>query len=218
MNMRWKRIAICMTMIVMTIMMSGCGGKLATLFDAFAPEIAGMIRDRADRETVVMDNPTDASVTFKIDGKSFTLNAKESRTETLAVGSHVMEVPGRSEPITFEQKDSYRKSLVNPTGSLYIIWDEIYTNNPNSSVHGAMHGGTSLVTVNGKEYEGMYTSVKDYFVARESEQPWRWGVDEEIPDEITVGNFRSGSTYSLKYGKLYRADDFVEAHEREYGK
>lgn len=46
-----------------------------------------------------------------------------------------------------------------------------------------------------------------------SYQPWRWGLDEEMPEEVTVSNYDKDSTYALKYGKIYRATDFVKDYE-----
>lgn len=78
---------------------------------------------------------------------------------------------------------------------------------PNTSVR------TPLVYIDGKEYEDLLQSVNDYFVPREKNQPWRWGLDEEMPEEVTVSNYDKDSTYALKYGKIYRATDFVKDYE-----
>ncbi len=34
-----------------------------------------------------------------------------------------------------------------------------------------------------------------------------------MPEEVTVSNYDKDSTYALKYGKIYRATDFVRDYE-----
>ena len=191
---------------------SGCAGKIGGIIGAPSPEIGEKWQDYKEQETIIMDNPTDKAITFKIDDKEYTLQPKEMKEEPLKNGQHTMTVPGKSEPIPFEQKETYRKSLVNPTGSQYIIWSDVYRNKPGSALP-SPSVRTSLVYIDGKEYEDLLQSVNDYFVPREKNQPWRWGLDEEMPEEVTVSNYDKDSTYALKYGKIYRATDFVKDYE-----
>ena len=76
----------------------------------------------------VIDNPTEKAITFKLDGKDYTLEPKTSQVIKLSKGEHTLEYLGETTKFTkkapkFLDTDY---SVINPTKSLYVLYNEIY--------------------------------------------------------------------------------------------
>ena len=75
-----------------------------------------------------IDNPTEEAITFKLDGKDYTLEPKTSQVIKLPKGEHTLEYLGETTKFTkkapkFLDTDY---SVINPTKSLYVLYNEIY--------------------------------------------------------------------------------------------
>ncbi|OOF56434.1 hypothetical protein [Rodentibacter myodis] len=155
-----------------------------------------------DKNIVYADNPTDQSVTFKLDGKEITLTAHQTQKLILEPGKHQLQLAD-GKTIELVQKEGANRSILNPTGSPYFFWKTIY-----GSV--SLPIEYKMVTIDGKTYEGPFELSNGYLITRVGNQPWRFGLDEPIPETISVNNDRN--SYTLIFNKAYRLPDFIKAY------
>lgn len=155
-----------------------------------------------DKNIVYADNPTDNTVAFKLDGKEITLATHQTQKLIIEPGKHQLQLSDGN-IVEIEQKEGSNRSILNPTASPYVFWKTIY-------------GSLSLpleyhqISYNGTIYDGPFDVSNAYLITRVGNQPWRFGLDEAIPDTITVNNDRQ--TYNLIFNKAYRLPDFVKAY------
>ena len=155
-----------------------------------------------DKNTVYADNPTDEAIRFKLDDQEINLAAHQTQKLILAPGKHRLQLAD-GKIVELEQNQANNRSILNPTASPYIFWKTVY-------------GSTNLpleyhqISYNGTIYEGPFEVSNDYFIRRSGNLPWRFGLDEPIPDTVAVNNDRQN--YHLIFSKAYRLADFVKAY------
>ena len=155
-----------------------------------------------DKNIVYADNPTDNAITFKLDGEEITLAAHQTQKLIIEPGKHQLQLADGN-TVEIEQKAGANRSILNPTASPYVFWKTIY-------------GAVSLpmeyhqIRYNDTVYEGPFDVSNEYLITRVGNQPWRFGLDEQIPDTVAVNNDRQ--TYNLIFSKAYRLPDFVKAY------
>ncbi|NBH74959.1 hypothetical protein [Rodentibacter pneumotropicus] len=155
-----------------------------------------------DKNIVYADNPTDSALTFKLDEKAITLAAHQTQKLILEPGQHRLELAD-GKVVEFTQREGTNRSILNPTASPYFFWKTVY-----GSVNLPLEYKT--VTIAGKPYEGPFEVSNEYLITRIGNQPWRFGLDESIPDTVAVNNDRN--TYTLIFSKAYRLPDFINAY------
>lgn len=155
-----------------------------------------------DKNIVYADNPTNTAITFKLDGEEITLAAHQTQKLMLEPGQHRLELTD-GKVVELTQKEGTNRSILNPTASPYIFWKTVY-------------GSVSLpieyktMAIEGKTYEGPFEVSNEYLITRIGNQPWRFGLDESIPDTVAVNNDRNH--YTLIFSKAYRLPDFIKSY------
>lgn len=155
-----------------------------------------------DKNIVYADNPTNTAITFKLDEKEITLAAHQTQKLILEPGQHRL-VLADGKVVELTQKEGTNRSILNPTASPYFFWKTVY-----GSVNLPIEYKT--VAIAGKPYEGPFEVSNEYLITRIGNQPWRFGLDEPIPDTVAVNNDRN--TYTLIFSKAYRLPDFINAY------
>lgn len=155
-----------------------------------------------DKNIVYADNPTDSAISFKLDGKEINLAAHQTQKLLLEPGKHQL-VLSDGKTIDITQEADTNRSILNPTASPYFFWQTVY-GNVNLPIE------YKMVTIKGKTYEGPFEVSNAYFIPRMGDQPWRFGLDEPIPDTVAVNNDRNH--YTLIFAKAYRLPDFIKAY------
>ncbi|BFU60185.1 MULTISPECIES: hypothetical protein [Rodentibacter] len=155
-----------------------------------------------DKNIVYADNPTDQAISFKLDDKEITLAAHQTQKVILEPGNHKLQLAD-GKIIELEQKEGTNRSILNPTASPYFFWKTVY-----GSVNLPIE--YKIVTIDGKTYEGPFEVSNEYLITRIGNYPWRFGLDEPIPETVSVNNDRSN--YTLIFNKAYRLPDFIKAY------
>ncbi len=155
-----------------------------------------------DKNIVYADNPTEQVITFKLDDKEITLAAHQTQKVILEPGKHKLQLAD-GKTIELEQREGTNRSILNPTGSPYFFWKTVY-----GSV--SLPIEYKIINIGGKTYEGPFEVSNEYFITRIGNHPWRFGLDEPIPETISVNNDRSN--YTLIFNKAYRLPDFIKAY------
>jgi len=151
---------------------------------------------------VEIDNPTNETITVKIDGdKEYTLAPMELlEVKGLKAGDHTMTVNGGSE-IKFNLTGN---SLLNPTLSTYVTDKQEY-----SSVSGNMDTSDWVdVIVDGEEFWGPIEVFESKPVI--SLDKINYGVLVEFPEEVNT------SKGSVTHTKLFRGVDYPKYYREAY--
>jgi hypothetical protein len=115
------------TLLMSLLLITGCGR-----YQAFKSVLDEIIY----KGTTYVDNPTDASVTFTLDGTSYTVDAHSVKEIDLKEGAHTLVTPkGETKTFTVSQYDM--KSILNPTETTYAIW---YVQYGEGKVGNVQHG------------------------------------------------------------------------------
>jgi hypothetical protein len=147
--------------------------------------------------TVIVDNPTDAEISVKIDsGEEFKIAAKASVKQKIADGEHEVFVNGESvgkfdKKYSMDAALSYfgKSAILNPTLDYYVLEYIPY-------------GGTT--NLEDRLIEGQL------YMAPE----WNFGLDETTPDSITVRS-RGGSKTIVKK-KIWRIEDYAKEYPENF--
>ena len=180
--------ARCLT-VVLALLLAACGDGIPTHVD------------------FQIDNPTEATITVKIDDETYEIAPNTSEEVTLATGLHRLQsaLTGEVDFMVYGLKGS-RGVLMNPTFSSYVLMREIYsTGEEGGTRFGAFNRTISL---DGVEYTGNFEPVDGLFINRS----WRFDLDEDFPEELVIYDERSGSIAD----KLFRKLDFVRYFEANY--
>lgn len=165
------------------------------------------------RTAIVLDNPTKEAISCNVDGIDYTVVAKGRRYLQLSNGEHYMVYDGDTTTFVKEAKDG--GSILNPTGSTYVIW-------------GYQFGGPMYVCIlwelqkiEGEYYSGPYTPLTEPYIKRFNGKPegkWYWGLDEAVPTDksIRLPFMKGDKEYWV--GKLFRYEDFRRAEQPIYSK
>ncbi len=169
---------------------------------------------RRNAQTFV-DNPTNEAISFELDGKAYTLEAKSSNYIYLGGGSHTLIYSG--ETTTFEKQafglasvfsPTSQYSVLNPTQSWYIFYNEIYTSGEMSEEE--IERALPLYECFDEEGEPD-TCTEKYFDDVFIQENVDYGVEQVFPAEVKISN-------TLKYelrSKLFREEDFFDYIEGE---
>lgn len=146
-------------------------------------------------KNVIIDNPTTAEISVKIDETEYKIPAKSNVTAKIGYGKHTASLNGENVGEFDHQRDDMvvlfdkifelKHSVLNPTKQDYILETLVY-------------GGTSIPDP--KVINDLYISQRD--------NHWHYAIDETAPTTIT--SKRRGSI--TKY-KIWRSEDFT----KEYG-
>jgi len=151
---------------------------------------------------VEMDNPTNETITVKIDGdKEYTLSPMQlMEVKGLKAGDHTMTVNGGPE-IKFNLAGS---SLLNPTLSTYVTDKQEY-----SSTSGNMDTSDWVdIVIDGEEYWGPIEAFENQPII--SLEKINYGVLVDFPDEVET------SRGSVTHTKLFRGVDYPKYYKAAY--
>ncbi|QFR39304.1 hypothetical protein A9Q91_03645 [Candidatus Gracilibacteria bacterium 28_42_T64] len=153
--------------------------------------------------TQFIDNPTGSGITVQIDDMEvITIAAYSNEVIRLGSGQYTVKMNGEIVG-NFEKKSLDTKSLLNPTGGIYIseymlYGEEEYIDKlPNNTIEA--YGNVAEGPF--EQYEGLYITGN-----------WNYGTDESFPEEVEL---RKSKAYKIK-SKLYRFDDFVDMYNEYY--
>lgn len=164
------------------------------------------VRCTTDSSLVVVDNPSDRTITFTVDEKVYTLDPKESMELSLALGEHTLTNPS-GKRITFTKQEYEEKSLLNPLEETYVIVTTAYTDS-NKEENFLLEQMFQLIELNGRYYYGPFQLVNAPYTARTTfGDPWHYGLDEDFEDRITI-NATHSTSINIRKAKIYRAEDF----------
>ncbi len=150
----------------------------------------------------VIDNPTEEAITFKLDGKDYTLEPKTSQVIKLSKGEHSLEYLGETTKFTkkapkFLDTDY---SVINPTKSLYVLYNEIYWENLTETEAHEKSSTYDCEDDQGKPDKCPRKFLSDAFIQESVD----YGLDEDTPENVDVAK---STRYTIKK-KLFRKDDF----------
>lgn len=150
---------------------------------------------------VEMDNPTDQPITVTLDGKEYTLAAKELlELKGIKKGEHTMQLTGGTETtVTVDGP-----SMLNPTLAIYVTDKQEY-----SDAGGGMDDSDWVdVTIDGREYWGPIEVFENEPVI--SLEYVQYGVTTDFPEEVETYNESTVRT------KLFRAADYPAYYDEAY--
>jgi hypothetical protein len=155
---------------------------------------------------VIIDNPTLDFFTLEIDEKTYNLDAFSHVLVDLKPGDYLAVARDEQGEVFFEQTISVNASgILNPTLSIYVLWRDLYLDNPEKFHEFAEKelNIRSEVTIGNKKYNDVDFIVYENqaFIAK----AWDYGLFEQWSDEVDV--------YSQKVlvkSKVYRLDDLEE--------
>ncbi|OOF67605.1 hypothetical protein BKG89_09640 [Rodentibacter caecimuris] len=176
---------------------------VVNLVEKYSPTDARQLSAWYDKNVVYADNPTMEKISFKLDGQEIILAPNSTKKLIIEPGKHTL-VLQEGKTIEFNQKEKTNRSILNPTGSNYIFWNINYGDIlpvPPKQNH---------FIYNGEEFNGPFDLKNDYFIIRQGDYPWRFGLDEQIPDSIFITDNASSSKYALVFTKAFRLPDFIK--------
>lgn len=157
----------------------------------------------------LVDNPTDQSIHFELDGKAYDLAPREYMKLKLKGGIHTLIYSG--ETFSFQKAElgllsalapDTQYSLLNPTQSPYIFYNEIYTSEELSEEEIKM----ALPRYECPDKEEMsHTCTERTFDDVFIQIRVDYGVEDRLPHEVRMPEHLK---YILK-SKLFREDDFI---------
>lgn len=164
----------------------------------------------SDGSLVVVDNPSDRTITFIVDGTTHTLEAKKSMKLPLVSGKHTLTTPS-GKRITFTKQEYEEKSLLNPLEETYVLVTVAYTDSDKER-NFLLEQMSQLIKLNDRYYYGPLQVINAPYVARTtSGDPWMYGLDEDFEERIMV-NAGNSTSINIKRTKIYRAEDFEKAY------
>lgn len=151
-------------------------------------------------KNVIIDNPTTAEISVKIDETEYKIPAKSNVTAKIGYGKHTASLNGenvgefdhqRDDIITlFDKVFELKHSIVNPTEMPYVL-----------DTH--MYGGSGSNGIEPKILEGLYISHREHF--------WHYTLGEKAPSSISTG--RRGGSSTIYKRQIWRFEDYA----KEYG-
>ena len=202
---RFVKLFSIFTLLMSLLLITGCGR-----YQAFISVLDEIIY----KGTTYVDNPTDASVTFTLDGTSYTVDAHSVKEIDLKEGTHTLvTLKGESKTFTVSQYDM--KSILNPTETTYAIW---YVQYGEGKVGNVQHGEVTT-SIGNDVYVGPMITNSDIYIARRGKYPFRYGLDEPFDEEVYVNKRdpnEKGNPDALVFGKIYRPMEFKEAYPKLY--
>lgn len=202
---RFVKLCSIFTLLMSLLIITGCGR-----FDT----IKYMLEDIIYKGTTYVDNPTDNSVTFTLDGTSYTVDAHSVKEIELKEGTHTIITP-KGETRTFKVFPNDMKSILNPTESTYAIW---YVQYGEGKVGNIRHGEVRT-SIGDDVYVGPMKTRSEIYIAHHGKYPFRYGLDEPFDDVVYVDKWdpnEQGNPDALVFGKIYRPKEFKEAYPALY--
>jgi hypothetical protein len=149
-----------------------------------------------------IDNPTEAALTFSIDGTKYDLAPRASAPLTLKPGLHVLAAP-LSGRVEFMVRVGLGEVLINPTFSNYVIAQQLYAVDAQAAK--GFGSFANEVILEGVSFTGAIRLQSGLFI----QKTWRYDVGEAFPDEVTVSGPGKGDLTN----KIFRQADFVQFAE-----
>ncbi|MDR1877113.1 MAG: hypothetical protein LBQ84_05765 [Flavobacteriaceae bacterium] len=153
----------------------------------------------------ILDNPTDQSISVKVDDAQYKLAPLSREKLTLEVGKHSMQ--WNNQTTEFVVYDGNKGGVLNPTNSTYYKFNMAY----------AMEGHENRVSplehviyIDSIEYNVPADIIKGVVIDNGSVNA-TYSLDEPFPEEITV---YGDQTKDIK-SKLFSKNDFINFIEKE---
>lgn len=157
-------------------------------------------------KNIIIDNPTNAEITVKIDDTEHKIPALGSLTTAVNYGTHSVSLNGENVG-DFEHKKDHivmlmlkiadpKFPVLNPTKTQYVIVHEIYTSSAD------------------KENTISDPVVRDLYIPA----TWNYGLDEAFPTTVSTTSRRgSPSNKEIVKNKIFRVADYTKEYGIEVG-
>ena len=162
----------------------------------------------ADQQ-VVVDNPLNVTLAFRIDRDSFNITPHHFLELNIPRGSHsieVSELDSRSSVIKAQLINISGDGLLNIGKTPYVRWTNVYVKPGTDTAAYKRFIVNKKISLNGFEYEGdleLYPA-EQLFIAKK----WNLGLQQAFPSEM-----RTDQRVLLR-SKIFRPDDFEAAFDR----
>lgn len=165
-----------------------------------------------------LDNPTAEPITFELNGKAYTLSGFSSQKVNLKIGKHSLKTPD-GQLIEFEKKSNSQGSIINPTGSEYVIYVNLYAFSREDVSYKVLFDRYKKfyqqVQLKQKKYFAPMSVTSEYYIDNSVFQ-WRYGLNEDFESEISsekLQEWQKKLNFSeLLRTKIFRADDFLNQY------
>ena len=150
-------------------------------------------------------NPTDAHLSFTIDGKAHAIAPHADAPVALAPGRHTLdaEATGKVDFIVYAGR---KGGLINPTLGDYVVANETYATSAQTA-QGFMKLQNKIV-LGAERFTGPFRLRDGLFI----DADWRYGAHDAFPESEAVGTVGGNIV-----GKVFAAPDFVAFYRRRYG-
>lgn len=163
----------------------------------------------------IIDNPTDQAISFELDGKEYILEPHTSEKISLKGGKHTLVYSGQTthfEKKSFSLSDLWKDeidySIINPTESVYIFYNEIYiSGNMSDEEIEKVLPKYECVDEEGNPDTCTEKYLNEVFI----QEKVNYGLDEQLPETTSMSRW---SKYALR-SKLFRAADYLDYLEEE---
>jgi len=159
--------------------------------------ILSTLFNKVDQTQVLLDNPTNAPISFSINEEQITLESQQTITKYLDAGYNQFAIENDTQKIFLKREGNY---LLNPTFSTYYYEEILYgdSHRNEASPKDFKRIPLNFVTVEGVPILGPYKKENQLLI-----QNWNLGPRTAIPSFITVeGGIKKEQV------KLFRYSDF----------
>ncbi|MDO4881521.1 MAG: hypothetical protein Q3983_09590 [Capnocytophaga sp.] len=165
-----------------------------------------------DKQTIILDNPTNVAITCAVDGKDYNLEANTFQELEMTEGSHTLKLSDGQE-IKFDYTKEQSGSVLNPTNTEYVIVAENYSDIPFEKNHMYQRLFKEF-SFDGEVYYGPFEKIGGYFIAAnvKNGEPYHYGLNEPFDENITLYN-KDNSKTNITRKKIYRPKDFKEEYK-----
>ncbi len=154
-----------------------------------------------------ISNPTDNTITVKLDGKNYNLAPNSFEKIKLDVGNHSYEYNGSKTDflVTVENEGG----VINPTETAHILFHMVYETK-NSKTN--FSPGNNNVSIEGVVYKGPINIVKSKIIDNKLERI-KYELDKPFPKQVKVYSGSDGNIHT----KIFMPKDFINFYEEETG-
>ena len=182
-----KKVILTAMIVVLSVFLSACSPK--------------------NNSSFFISNPTDNTITVKLDGKDYNLAPNSFEKVKLDVGNHSYEYNGSKTDflVTVENEGG----VINPTETAHILFHMVYETKDSKTNFSPRINSLLIEDV---VYEGPVNIVKSKIIDNKLEGV-RYELDEPFPEQIRVSSGSDGNIHT----KIFMPKDFINFYEEETG-
>ena len=172
----------------------------------------GLVSCGDEKQLVILDNPTEQTITCSVDGKDYELQANTFQEIEMTEGSHTLKTKDGQE-VKFDYTKNQTGSVLNPTNTEYIIVAENYSDIPFESNHMYQRLFVDF-ELDGVLYYGPFEKIGGYYIATDVKKgtPFHYKLNEPFDENITLYN-KDNSKINITRKKIYRPKEFKAEYQ-----